>query len=59
MVAFGKRLSDRVYLEYEQGLTVAATLVRLKLALTRTLSARAEASPQGGRVGFGYDISYD
>ena len=59
VVAFGKRLSDRVYLEYEQGLTVAATLVRLKLALTRTLSARAEASPQGGRVGFGYDISYD
>lgn len=59
VVALGKRLSDRVYFEFEQGLTVAATLVRLKFLLTQTLSLRAEASPQGSGVGVGYGRSYD
>lgn len=59
VVALGKRLTDRLYFEFEQGLTVAATLVRLKFLLTQTLSLRAEASPQGSGVGVGYGRSYD
>jgi len=59
VVALGKRLSDRLYFEFEQGLTVAATLVRLKFLLTQTLSLRVEASPQGSGVGIGYGRSYD
>ena len=43
MVAFGKRLSDRFTLIYEQGLTVATNALRLEYALTRTLTLRAEA----------------
>jgi translocation and assembly module TamB len=58
-VALGKRVANRIYIEYEQGLTIAATLVRLKVDLTRTLNARIEAGAQGGRIGLGYDISYD
>ena len=58
-VALGKRVANRIYIEYEQGLTIAATLVRLKVDLTRTLNARIEAGAQGGRIGIGYDISYD
>jgi translocation and assembly module TamB len=59
VLAFGKRIANRIYVEYEQGLTVAAQLVRLKLELTRALNARIEAGPQGGRIGFGYDYSYN
>jgi len=59
VLAFGKRIANRIYIEYEQGLTVAATLVRLKLELSRTLNARIEAGQQGGRIGFGYDYSYN
>jgi len=59
VLAFGKRIANRIYVEYEQGLTVAAQLVRLKLELTKTLNARIEAGAQGGRIGFGYDHSFN
>ena len=59
VVALGKRIADRIYIDYEQGLTVAETLVRLRLQLTRTLNARIEAGSERGRIGLGYDISYD
>ena len=59
VVTLGKRIADRIYIDYEQGLTVAETLVRLKVQLTRTVNARIEAGSQRGRVGLGYDISYD
>ena len=59
LVAFGKRIANRIYVEYEQGLTVATQLVRLKLELSRALNARIEAGPEGARVGFGYDYSYN
>ena len=58
-VAIGKRLTERLSLEYEQGLTAAAALVRLKFILTRTLNATAEAGGQGGSIGIGYGKSYD
>lgn len=59
LVSFGKRLSERIYVEYEQGLTAAAALVRLKFALTRSLNLNADAGAQGGGVGIGYGFSYD
>ena len=59
VVALGKRIADRIYIDYEQGLTVAETLVRLRVQLTRTLNARIEAGSERGRIGLGYDISYD
>jgi translocation and assembly module TamB len=43
VVSFGKRISDRLTLVYEQGLTVAKNALRLEYSLTRTLTLRAEA----------------
>ena len=59
VVAFGKRLSDRLYIEYEQGLSVAANLVRLTFALTRTLSVNAQTSQTTSSFGFTYRRSFD
>jgi translocation and assembly module TamB len=47
-VAFGKRLTDRLSLVYEQGLTVAANALRLEYSLSRTLTLRAEAGVISG-----------
>jgi translocation and assembly module TamB len=43
VVAFGKRISDRLNLVYEQGLTAATNALRIEYTLTRTLTLRAEA----------------
>ncbi|MFO1322991.1 MAG: translocation/assembly module TamB domain-containing protein [Burkholderiales bacterium] len=43
VVSFGKRISDRLSLVYEQGLTVATNALRLEYALSRSLTLRAEA----------------
>ncbi len=43
VVAFGKRISDRLNLVYEQGLTAASNALRIEYTLTRTLTLRAEA----------------
>jgi translocation and assembly module TamB len=59
VVAFGKRISDRLYVEYEQGLTVAANLVRLTFVLTRTLSLNASTSQTTSSFGFTYRRSFD
>ena len=59
VVAFGKRVSDRLYIEYEQGITVAANLVRLTFALTRTLSLNAQTSQTTSSFGFTYRRSFD
>jgi translocation and assembly module TamB len=59
VVAFGKRLSDRFYISYEQGLgTVASNLVKLDFTLTRRLSLRAETGTSTG-LGFFYRYSWD
>jgi translocation and assembly module TamB len=59
VVAVGKRLSDRLYVSYEQGLGVmASALVKLDLALTQRLSARAETGTSSG-VGLFYRFSWD
>jgi translocation and assembly module TamB len=58
VVAFGKRLTDRLTLVYEQGLTVATNALRLEYALSRTLTLRAEAG-EVSSVGIYYRRSYD
>jgi translocation and assembly module TamB len=57
VVAFGKRLSDRVYIEFEQGLVATNYIMRLSYALSRFFSASAET---GRATGFGlyYRRSY-
>jgi len=43
VVALGKRISDRLTIVYEQGLTVASNALRIEYALSQTLTLRAEA----------------
>jgi translocation and assembly module TamB len=59
VVAVGKRLSDRLYVSYEQGLGVAASaLVKLDLALSQRWSVRAETGTSSG-LGLFYRFSWD
>ena len=58
VVSIGKRLSNRLTLVYEQGLTVATNALRLEYALSRTLTVRVEAGTVSG-VGLFYRRSYD
>jgi translocation and assembly module TamB len=59
VVALGKRLSDRVYVSYEQGIgTVVSNLVKVDYALTRTWSLRAETGTWSG-WGIFYRFSWD
>jgi translocation and assembly module TamB len=58
VVTFGKRLTDRLTLVYEQGLTVATNALRIEYALTRTLTLRAEAGVVGS-FGIYYRRSFD
>ncbi len=59
LVAFGKRLSERLYVSYEQGLGAAATnLVKLDYALGKRWSLRAESGTTSG-AGLFYRFSWD
>ena len=58
VVAFGKRISDKLSLVYEQGLTVASNALRIEYALTRTITLRAEAGTISS-LGLYYRRSYD
>jgi len=59
VVAVGKRLSDRVYVSYEQGLgATASQLVKLDFSLTQRLALRAETGTSSG-VGLLYRFSWD
>jgi translocation and assembly module TamB len=59
VVAVGKRLTDRLYISYEQGLgIVASSLVKLDLSLTRRLAVRAETGTSSG-IGLFYRFSWD
>jgi translocation and assembly module TamB len=48
VVVFGKRISDRLSLGYEQGLSLASSAVRLEYALSRQVTLRAEAGTTSG-----------
>jgi translocation and assembly module TamB len=58
VIVFGKRISDRLTLGYEQGLSIASNAVRLEYALTKTLTLRAEAGTVSG-VGVYYRRTYN
>jgi translocation and assembly module TamB len=59
VVAFGKRLSDKVYVSYEQGIgTVASNLVKLDYSISRRWSVRAETGTSSGG-GLFYRFSWD
>ncbi|HYR36751.1 MAG TPA: translocation/assembly module TamB domain-containing protein [Burkholderiales bacterium] len=58
-IALGKRLSDKVYVSYQQGLgTVTSSLVKLDYALSRRWSVRAETGTSSG-WGLFYRFSWD
>ena len=48
VVVLGKRLSDRLTLGYEQGLSLATSALRLEYALSRRVTLRAEAGSISG-----------
>jgi translocation and assembly module TamB len=59
VVAFGKRLSDKLYVSYEQGLgAVASNLVKLDYSISRRWSVRAETGTSSGG-GLFYRFSWD
>jgi translocation and assembly module TamB len=59
VVAVGKRLSDRIYVSYEQGLgAVASNLIKLDYALGRRWTLRAETGTSSGG-GLFYRYSWD
>jgi translocation and assembly module TamB len=47
-VSIGKRLTDKLSVAWEQGLTVATNALRIEYALTTSLSVRAEAGTVSG-----------
>jgi translocation and assembly module TamB len=57
VVVFGKRISDRLTLGYEQGLSLATSALRLEYALSRRVTLRAEAGQVSG-VGIVYRRSF-
>jgi translocation and assembly module TamB len=59
VVAVGKRLSERVYISYEQGIgAVASNLIKLDYALGRRWTLRAETGTSSGG-GLFYRYSWD
>ena len=59
VVAVGKRLSNRLYLSYEQGIgAVASNLIKLDYALGRRWTLRAETGSSSGG-GLFYRYSWD
>jgi len=59
VVALGKRLSDKVYISYEQGIgAVASNLVKMDYSLSRRWSLRAETGTSSGGGVF-YRFSWD
>ena len=58
VIVFGKRITDRLMLGYEQGLSIATNALRIEYALSNTLTLRAEAGTVSG-VGLVYRRSFD
>ena len=58
MVTLWKRLSDRLYVAYEQGIVAAATILKLDFSLTRQLVLRVEAG-ETSALGIFFRSSFD
>jgi translocation and assembly module TamB len=57
-LALGKRLSERLYVTYEQGLSAASRALRLNFVLTPRWTLRAENGATSA-VDLFYSISFD
>lgn len=58
VIAFSKRLSDKLTLVYEQGRSVANNALKLEYSLSHAVTIRAEAGLVSG-IGIYYSHSYD
>ena len=58
MVAVTKRLTDKLSLVYEQGLSVANNALKIEYSLSRNVTLRAEAGFVNG-FGIYYSRSFD
>jgi translocation and assembly module TamB len=59
VVALGKRLSDKLYVTYEQGIGAAQNLVQLDYTLSRRWSAQLETGTTLSNIGLVYRIVFD
>ena len=58
VVAFGKRFSDKLYLEYQQGMEATSAMLRLSYALTRVISLKLEAGTVS-TIGVNFSKSFE
>ena len=58
VIVFGKRLTDKLTVGFEQGLSIATNALRIEYALSNTLTVRVEAGTISG-VGIVYRRSFD
>ena len=58
VVAFSKRISDRLSLVYEQGLSIANNAIKIEYALTQRLSLQAEMGIISG-IGIRYNVTLE
>jgi translocation and assembly module TamB len=58
VIVFGKRITDKLTLGYEQGLSIATNALRIEYALSNTLTLRAEAGTISG-LGIFYRRSFE
>ena len=58
VIVFGKRITDKLTLGYQQGLSIATNALRIEYALSNTLTLRAEAGTISG-LGIFYRRSFE
>jgi translocation and assembly module TamB len=58
VLTFGKRISSRVYVSYEQGITGASNLVKIKYTLTPRWTVQTQAGSDSA-VDVFYTLSFD
>ncbi|MET0440833.1 MAG: translocation/assembly module TamB domain-containing protein, partial [Casimicrobiaceae bacterium] len=58
VIVFGKRITEKLTVGYEQGLSIATNALRIEYALSNTLTLRVEAGTISG-VGIVYRHAFD
>ncbi len=58
VVAVGKRFSDKLYVEYQQGMAATSAMLRLSYVLTKAISLRLEAGSPS-TVGVNFSKSFE
>jgi translocation and assembly module TamB len=59
VVTLGKRLSDRIYVMFEQNLSAAESIFKLHYQLSRRWSVRTESGTKTDAVDLFYTWSFD